>query len=169
MDVFIEQLVTKASSVKDTALKLLLGFGSVLISIALFILLGMLLGMFAVAVLLSAGCLYGAFYLISNFDVEYEYIVTNGEIDIDKVVAKRKRKRLLSAKVSSFKDFGRYSSSPDTNTTTTFAAGSGLIEEEFYADFTHPKYGEVRLIFSPNERVLAAIKPYLPHTIRETF
>lgn len=44
------------------------------------------------------GSLYGGYILITNMSVEYEYIVTNGEMDIDKIIAKRRRKRLITVK-----------------------------------------------------------------------
>ena len=38
-----------------------------------------------------------AYYLIlPNFDLEYEYLYVGGDIDIDKIMAKRKRKRVAS-------------------------------------------------------------------------
>ncbi len=38
-----------------------------------------------------------AYYLIlPNFDLEYEYLYVGGDIDIDKIMAKRKRKRVES-------------------------------------------------------------------------
>ncbi|UKI37385.1 MAG: DUF6106 family protein [Clostridiales bacterium] len=43
--------------------------------------------------LIDAGVVYGAYILITHFNVEYEYILTNGDIDIDKIIAKKKEKK----------------------------------------------------------------------------
>lgn len=51
---------------------------------------------------LFAGVCFGAWWLITGMSVEYEYIVTNMDLDIDRIVAKRKRKRVLSVKSKDF-------------------------------------------------------------------
>lgn len=43
--------------------------------------------------------------------VEYEYIVTNGEMDIDKIIAKRRRKRLITVNARTFERFGPFKES----------------------------------------------------------
>ena len=38
----------------------------------------------------------GYYLILPNFDLEYEYLYVNGDIDIDKIMSKRKRKRVGS-------------------------------------------------------------------------
>ena len=90
MDVFVEQLVKKPANGKTLALKILIVFGVIIVSA--FCLYLALLGII-LAILLIFAAIYAGFYLITGLDAEYEYIVTNGEIDIDKIIAQRKRKR----------------------------------------------------------------------------
>ncbi len=162
MDIFIEQIVSKKPSAKDTAGKIGIGTLSVLVSIALFLLLG------TIGILLAVACIYLGFYLSSNFDVEYEYIITNGEIDIDKIIAKRKRKRLVTVKASAFERFGLLKEAPPADESTKIVASGFVSESDYYADFRHSKFGQVRLIFSPDEKSLEAIKPFIPRNIRQT-
>lgn len=165
MDIFIEQIVTKKSTLKDTLLKA----GIVLLAIVLSVVFFFISGYFNLlmfGMLLAAGAIYGAFYLLSGFNVEYEYIVTNGEIDIDKILAKRRRKRLISVKVSSFEAFGAVKEMPSTFQGTTILASSSVPDEEYFAEFNHSKHGHVRLVFAPNEKVLTGIKPFMPRTLR---
>ena len=42
------------------------------------------------------GVFYYAYKLIKNSSIEYEYILTNNELDIDKIIAKSARKRMLT-------------------------------------------------------------------------
>lgn len=165
MDIFIEQIVAKNPTLKDTLLKVGIGLLAAILSVVFLLLSGMF-GLSMFGMLLAAGCIYGAFYLITGFNVEYEYIVTNGEIDIDKILAKRRRKRLITAKVSAFEKFGAMAEVPASFEGTTIFASSGNTSEDYYAEFNHSKHGHVRLVFSPDERVLEAIKPFLPRTIR---
>jgi hypothetical protein len=107
--------------------------------------------------------------LISSFDCEYEYIVTNGELDVDKIIAKRKRRRLLSIKASDFTGYGLLKDAPTADGETTTVMASGLSDgdaADYFADFNHKTLGKARLVFSPEERVVQAIKPYVPRAIR---
>lgn len=168
MDTFIEQLVTKQSSTKETLAKVGLVLAALLVAF-LCITLPILLGAYSlgsIGLLLAAGAVYGGWYLISGMSVEYEYIVTNGEIDVDKIAAKRKRKRLVTVKAQNFEAFGLLTEAPAVGqgVTTIMAVGTGV--EEYFADFNHAKLGQVRLIFSPNQRLLDSLRPFLPRTIR---
>lgn len=62
----------------------------------------------ALAFLILCGAIYGAYWLISGMSIEYEYILTNGEIDVDKIIAQRKRKRLVTVSAKTFEAFGPY-------------------------------------------------------------
>ena len=171
MDIFVEQIVKKEVSGKDWALRIIIGIAmGVLSAVGLFILLWIPFMSF-LGLLLIAGVIWGGYRLITNTDCEYEYIVTNGEIDIDKIIAKRKRVRLLTAKASAFEAFGEYENAPDTEdgVTTVSATGANESGEDtkiYYADFKHPSAGNVRLIFSPNEKVIDAITPFLPRQLK---
>ena len=165
MDVFVEQIVKKEVSGKDWALRILIGIGmGVLSAVALFVFLFVfpLLGL-----LIFFAVIWGGYSLITGTDCEYEYIVTNGEIDIDKIIAKRKRVRLITAKASSFEAFGEYKDAPDTDDGVTTVSALGTDGgEPCYADFKHPSAGNIRLIFSPNEKVIEAITPFFSRQLR---
>ncbi len=165
MDVFVEQLVKKPADGKTLVLKILIAFGVILVS--LFCLYLMLIGI-VIALLLIFAAIYGGFYLISGLNAEYEYIVTNGEIDIDKIIAKRKRKRLITAKPSKFEAFGKLADAAPVSGITVVEA-NGIADEEaedYYIDFTHDSFGKVRLIFTPTERTLEAVTPFLPRPVK---
>ena len=83
-------------------------------------------------------------------------------MDIDKIMGKRKRASLVSVEVKDFKDFGEYNPESDFSGTTVMAVGG---DEKAYSE----NYGETRLVFSPDERTLSCIKPYLPRTIKARF
>lgn len=168
MDVFVEQLVRKPSDGKSTALKLLVAFGVVIISF--FSLYLMLIGIF-LAIFFIFAAIYGGIYLIQGFNAEYEYIVTNGDIDIDKIIAKRKRKRLITVKCSKIEAIGKLENAPDVSGITIVEA-SGISDDEaedYYADLVHDSIGKVRLIFTPTERTLEAITPFLPRLVKVEF
>lgn len=165
MDVFVEQLVKKPANGKTLALKILIVFGVIVVSA--FCLYLALLGII-LAILLIFAAIYGGFYLITGLNAEYEYIVTNGEIDIDKIIAQRKRKRLITAKPSKFEAFGKLADAPAASGITIVEA-NGIADEDaedYYIDFMHDSFGKVRLVFTPTERTIEAITPFLPRTVK---
>ena len=168
MDIFAEQIVKKKSTGKTVALKALIIAGVVILSAGCLFL--MLCGL-GIAFFLGVGIVYGGYYLLSGMDCEYEYIVTNGEIDVDKIIAKRKRKRLITAKAPLFERFGKLCDAPepDSDATIVLAEGDGNGEENYYADFTHASVGNVRLIFTPESKIIEAVRPFLPRNTRVEF
>lgn len=164
MDTFIEQLVTKAAGKKETAFKILIGTAAVILAVGIFILL-MMYGFTPVGIVLAAGIFYGAYYIISEQEIEYEYILTNGDLDIDKIIAKKKRKRLLTIKLKAFEKFGRLSDAPEADESVTIVlAASGYADEAYYADFNHSRHGRTRLIFSPSKDFREKMDAFIPRT-----
>ena len=171
MDSFVEQIVKKTPNSKDTAKKVFIVVAMCLLSALLAFVMMFIPAFAGISFLLLFGVMYGGYYLITGCDVEYEYIVTNGEIDIDKIIAKRKRSRLITGKVSSFEAFGKYENAPDidSNVTIVNAVGTSLSGNEtemWYADFTHASAGKVRLIISAEDKVIEAIRPFLPRQLK---
>ena len=166
MDTFIEHIVARHPSAKDYLLRVLIVLGA-LVLIVVFIFFSSLFGLGTIGMLLAVGVAYGAYYLFSSRRVEYEYIVTNGEIDIDKITAKRKRKRLVTVSAKTFEAFGPYAEDVKIdNGVTTIEATDNTGLNVYYATFRHPSLGNALLLFSPDERVLSAVTPYLPRTIK---
>ena len=93
MDNIAEQLVEKRRTGADLAKKILISAGALII--ASFFMYIAMMGFF-VMVILAVLVLAGGVWLLGNFNIEYEYILTNNDLDIDKVIGKRKRKRMIS-------------------------------------------------------------------------
>ncbi len=103
MDLFAERLIPKKIEGKDLALCALLFVAALIISAVAFVFAGY------IAIIVAAGALYGAYYLATGIlFVEYEYTLTNDELDIDKIIAKRKRISLKSYNVKDFSEGGKY-------------------------------------------------------------
>ena len=173
MDNFAEQLVKKnetASEKTKRTLMTVLGIVGTLIFLAVGILtLGMpLLSVAGFLLALATG--YGTFNMIQSSYVEYEYAFTNGELDIDKIIAKKKRKSLISIEVNKFNAFGRYRDDLDEPENMTVVISSdNIASHEYYADFQHEDYGLTRLVFAPDSRMLDNIKKFLPANVRSKF
>lgn len=170
MDSFVEQIVKKQPTAGDKLKKYGFFLGGIILGVVvLFFTFVMIPFAMIIAAPLAFGLVYGGYYLGTATEVEYEYIFTNGELDIDKIIAKRKRSRLLnSIKISRFEKFGKVADNPGCGDgMTRILATDGFQEDDYYAEFHHDKYGECCLIFSPNERVLEAIMPFVPRNARK--
>lgn len=167
-DTFAEQLVKKSQNSSDSMKKvLILAGGGVIVALLLYV------SFFVtpLALLLVAGAVYALYMLLIGLNIEYEYTVTNGTLDIDKIIAKRKRVSMISVDVKEFTAFGSFDDADDDfSGTTILTTGIDNVDEvekpAYYVDFTHESYGEVRLVFSPDEKVLECIKPYLPRNLK---
>ena len=166
MDVYKEQLVKKATTQRDDFKKFILILMA--ISLAAFILVLTLPTIFAViGIFLVLAMFYGLAFLIKGMSVEYEYLFTNGELDIDKITGQRSRKRLITFKISTATAIGPVTDDVQFNDDyVTVIASSGLGEGDWYMEFNHKDHGNCYLIFTPNEEMLELIKVYLPRKLR---
>lgn len=88
-DSYREILVKKEKTTIDVLKK------SALIAVTVVCLVG---GIIISPILLLAGLVLGGvcFFVLPRFDLEYEYLYVNGELDIDKIMSKQKRKKCAS-------------------------------------------------------------------------
>ncbi len=170
MDVFIEHLVKRKSTVITALLKSGIVILGLVLMAVLFILSTMLgdFSMIAIAALVGVG--YGGWYLLTAQNVEFEYSFTNGEIDIDRIVAQRKRKRLITIVCRQVEGIGKYKAAAHTHTTfktKVFACADQNDEENnWYVVYNSVNFGKTLVVFNPTEKMLAAMKPYLPRLLQ---
>lgn len=161
MDIFIEQLVKRKLGAADY----LIIVGSILAGCVI-IFLSMLVPVITTFVLV--GVCFGEYYLITSRNVEYEYSVTNGDITVDKIIARRKRKRIISIDAHNVDAMGHYKSEEHKNksyATRLFVSESANGTDDWYFAGNHPQKGKVLVVFSPNSKVLSSIKPFLARQV----
>ena len=164
MDNIAEQLISKQPTSGDRAKLALISVGGILLaSVAMFF--AIITGIM-VLVLVAVGLIAGTVYYISGAYVEYEYIITNDEMDIDKIIGKRKRKRMITVDLSGAEDFAPYPSEQDIKADATVFATSGSEKDAYYLVTAHSSYGKVKIIFNPNEKIREAIMQELPNALR---
>ncbi|MGB3990621.1 MAG: DUF6106 family protein, partial [Acetivibrionales bacterium] len=100
MDIFMEKLVTRKKTLTDHLIT-----AGIIIAAALLIMVVLsipILAQLGLSLIVAAGIAYLGYRLITSRNIEYEYIVTNGDLDIDVIISKRKRKRIFSANCREF-------------------------------------------------------------------
>lgn len=163
MDNYCEQLVEKKRTGADIAKMVAVSAGLVLgASVCMF---GAMLFGLTFLVVIAVGLLALGVWLISGMNVEYEYIVTNNELDIDKIIGRRKRKRMITVELGKAVDFGSYPSDEEADAETTVHATTGLEKNAHYLLVQHNDYGKVKIIFNPNEKLREAIAQEFPKAL----
>lgn len=113
---------------------------------------------------------FGVWTLHKKFNVEYEYILTNDELDVDRISAKRSRKRLLTVSVRNFDEFGTADDNSilkrkkDFKVVLDASIGKGSINR-YYATFNNKHGDRMLLIFNPTSKMIDAFKIYNPKVI----
>lgn len=160
MDTFFEQII----AVKKTGEKIAALIGIWLAAFLLCFLL-FFLGIFgAFTILLIAGVIYGAFKLSGLFNIEYEYIVTNGTMDIDKIINKSSRKRVLSFELQTVSRIEKYKPAllNSANSKDVIMACNADDAGAYLMVSSTEGKGTKYLVFAPDERLRGAIVKFVP-------
>ncbi len=163
MDIFMEKIVRKKKDIKDYLITAAIIIASlVLAMVALTYLADM--GLFIVA-----GIIYLAYLLMTTRNVEYEYAVTNGDLDIDKIIAQRKRVRVFSASCKNFEIVAKLKSDHFTPQYRNFKkqidCTSTREGEGVWFIILNYKNEQTVVYFEPTEKMLQSFKTFIPRKV----
>ena len=161
MDIFCEYIIKKQPTVKDLVMRLGIIMAAIILSFILIVINSMLMGF---GFILIVAVIYGAVFLFRKTKVEYEYILTNSILDIDKIFAKSSRKRAVSIDFKNVEAFGRASEAP-TSPAKELDYSSNINDSNvFYFEFF--KDGEKkRVFFQPNQKILDNLHKVAPKLV----
>lgn len=156
-----EQLVKKPETQSDKVKTYAVLFGALLLAILVVMIVNMVFGatMILIALLVAGGILYGGYWLTGEFNIEYEYCYSGGELTVDKIINQKRRKNMCQVNLRSAE---RFMKEPFTLPDVTVINACGDEFEKYAVEYTDPKYGRSVLVFTPDEKMLEMIKPYLP-------
>ena len=169
MDSFLEYLMLKKSTGKDIALKALIVFLAVLLSLIVFSIFAVLpaLRAFTFFAILCIG--YIAYIVITRMTVEYEYIFTNGDLDIDIIRGRRVRKRMITIKCKDIKIMEQTEDiQPKTKTgeKSIIAVYNPDACEIYKIEAINKSGRNVLIFFQPTEKLICEMKKYNPRNIK---
>ena len=162
MDTFFEQIVAIRKTEKT--LFAVIGIWLLAVLLAAFILLLGLSFSPAIALLLVCGIFYGTYKLTGRFSIEYEYIITNGTMDVDKIVSKSSRKRVLSFELQTVSRLEKFQSAQlNSINSKDLTVACNLNDPDAYLMVAENEgKGSVFLVFAPDERIRGAIVKFIP-------
>ncbi|MBE7032213.1 MAG: FHIPEP family type III secretion protein [Ruminococcaceae bacterium] len=171
MEIFIEEMVKKHKDGLYFAKLFALG---VVCAVIVALLMGVVLPIFpgfgSIIFLLSAGCVYGAYYLIIAEELEFEYSLVNNEIDIDKIVNRKKRKRITTANLRTLESFGTAKNPDfarylrDAGVKKLYACRDKNADDVFFLVYSENTVKKM-LIFTPSEKIIDIIVKYNPKKV----
>ena len=177
MDVFSETLIKRKYNKKDKN-KIKLMFATLLICSVIFILvipfLALMSGLayITTASLIIYGIIiFAVWRALKKMQLEYEYIIVNDTLDIDEIVAQKKRSRLITVELKTVEDAGRYTQGQFEGRAfeTVIHAEKNLEgHENFYIILSHPTARRTLIVFTPDELMLSALHKTLPRQIEKT-
>jgi hypothetical protein len=162
-DVFKEQIVKRQITSKDLLVRVSIVIGAIIAIVVGTIIISAAMLFFLVIFSSSA------YWLITQLNKEYEYVVTNGELDIDRITNKSRRKRIFSVNIKDFEVMAHVDDESKKNAfhhaIETLDVSSGLKKENTYIFLAPFKGKKVKVIFEPNEATLRAIHLYNPRKV----
>jgi len=154
-DVFNEQIVKRKPTPLDLAIKI----GLILAVVVIFVVSFTLVDGLGVLITFAAG--FGAVYLMSFRNIEYEYVFTNGELDIDIIYNKSRRKRLFSAHVNDIEIMANAENNEHSGAFESFEKlldfSSGQTQPNTYLFMINYGSKRSKVVIEPNEKLLKAI------------
>lgn len=165
MDVFCEYMVKRKKTGIDILYEAVCLFVAISLSAIVFLLcFGVLKGF---EVFIIAGIWYLAVKFLGKTNVEYEYILTNNILDIDRIMSKKTRKRIISIDFTEVTEC-RYAENSDRDRNVPFKTmdmSGDLTDDGVYLiDFS--KDGEkCRAFFRPNGKILENLKMMNPRKV----
>lgn len=168
MDVFVERIIRlkRTPAVKMLQITIIL----FAVCLSMFFVMGLIGTSLAyLSVLVCVGFMYGAFKLVSLFNIEFEYSFTNGQLDVDKIVDARRRKRICAVDCREIKAFGRYEEAKHKDKTygARITAGNPNASVLYYFVCNQPKSSNILVVFQPDEKMLEAMRPFVPRSVVE--
>ena len=167
MDTYIEWMVKRKIDTPVRILRFLIMTVAVLIGLVLLFLSFFISFLVFFGIVFFGLCIWGGIVINRRFNVEYEYILTNFDLDIDRIIAQKKRKRLLSVNLRTFQQFGPCD---DAHMDQIARMGENKridvsAHDErmtYYFVCMEKKYGRVLVFFTPNERIIHTVKAAAP-------
>ena len=171
MDRFSEQLLQKRNTGRDTVIRVLYCLGAAVLAAAAAAATPFVGLVLPIAVI--AGIIWLLVWLLQGTMVEYEYIVTNDDLDIDKITGRRKRKRMVTVSLRGVKSLAEYTSGSVIDADVTVMAHDESGENMYCLICNITEYGDVAVIFNPNNRTLynmiGGFSPKVKHEYEELY
>lgn len=167
MDIFKEFIIKRELTSQEKAIRFCVSVASVALAFT-FIAFTFTTTLMILGMLLAMASVYIGWQLTVRFLIEYEYIITNFDLDIDKIVNQSTRKRLCTVDLHTVSEYGKYSENVTVgeNETLIKAQANNIELDDYFLRFKHREYGDCLLLFTPSMEAMELIKQALPRNVK---
>lgn len=162
-DLYSELLVKKEQTPKDKMVK-----GTLITLTVLFVVAGLLLTPILLigAIALGIAC----YFIVPRTDLEYEYLFVNGDMDIDVIMSKTKRKRVMTLKMEEVDlmapvNSHRMDYHNGNKNLRVLDYSSGNPEHKRFALITKDDKGTCKVILEPDEHLAQLMRNSAPSKV----
>ena len=163
-NVFLEQMVKREGTTMDWIKRIGMILGGLILCGGSLVLLGSFFGIVLVVVV------WFGWILWRRLNKEYEYIYTDGHLDIDCVYHRSTRRSMVSIDCREFEiiapaESEQYKKLFERKYDKELDAGRGGIRENTYIAICNREGNTLKMMFEPNDRILEAMKKYIPRKL----
>ena len=120
-----------------------------------------------------AGVIYGVYWVITSTSVEFEYSLTNDLFDVDKIIAKKRRKRVVSINARSFEYLAPVADKyadvfNDKSIVKRIDASSRKLTARHCFAIFYLNGEKTLLVFEPTDKMLEKFKTTVPRSLNFT-
>ena len=167
MDLFNETIIERKKGAKEFMLIAAMIVGAILL-VFILMLFGQALSSFLL--LFVVAVFYFLYIGISSLNIEYEYSVTNGDLDVDKIISKRKRSKVISVHSRSFEYFAPYTQEhknayEDSSITKKLDLTSNTGSDRVYFVVYYKNNDKILFTFEPTQKMLDDFARYVPRRV----
>lgn len=168
MDIFCEYIVKKRIGVIDVLKLIALAALAVIVAYLVLLFGSFFLGS-GVGLVLAFVVLYFAYKFSKDMFVEYEYALTNNELDIDKILGKSRRKHIITVDFKTVEicasiNDNRFTSEYNTSVSKILDVTGKSDNEIYFVNFTTDQ-GRTRVLFQPTDKMKDGLKLVNPRAI----
>lgn len=160
-DTFVEELVVRRNSIKNLLLEVLIVLAAAALATVVWLFLSPIFPAMLVILVFAA-------YLGIKFQgVEFEYSFTNGDLDVDKIMAKRKRVRMVEINQKQIKAMAPYTAeyesvAKDYSVSQVIDASSSKnAAGRWFIIYENAEGKDVFLVIQPSKRFREAMRKYI--------
>lgn len=158
-DYYTEQLIKKRTTMKEIVIKAFVTALTIVSVLVVFL--------FPLGILLPVILVVVDVVVFQRLNVEYEYLFVNGELDIDKIMNKSKRKRVFSVNVNDLELLAP-ADAPELRAhqgTKIFDYSSMNEGARVYAIIVIEKGQKKKVIFEPNDTIIEGFYMHAPRKV----
>ncbi len=169
-DIFLEKIVTHKKGLPEFFIRFMIIVTTITVVVAINI-----LALIAApelspfTAMISFGLIYIAYRLFISTNVEYEYSLTNDELNIERITAKRKRKQVFYASCKSFDRVApisdpEYIHKLESSTAIHDYSSSASRDDTWYIALNYQGRNRI-LLFDLDDRFIEVFRRYNPRNV----